>query len=111
MASTTATTTTTMANNHTNDEEERRTKRRKRQKKKMSRVLCTIYGLDHSKHFQEVSLSSLSSSSSSTSSESGPLDLSTIGENLEQNIYAEKKRGWALFAKDLGGVYRRFIDR
>ena len=108
MASTTTTTTTT--NEYTN-EDKRTIKRRKRQKKKMTKILNTIWGLDNSKHFQEVSDSYFSTSSPSASPESGPLDLTTMGQNLEHNLYSNTKTGWTIFAKDLGGVYRRFIDR
>jgi len=111
MASTSTTTTTTMTNDNTNEEETRKAKRHKRQKKKMSKILTSIWGLDHSKHFQKVSDSDFDTSSPSTSSESGPFDLTTIGQNLEHDSYAERKKGWIFFAKDLGGVYRRFIDR
>jgi hypothetical protein len=79
--------------------------KRKRQKKKMTKILSKAWGLDRADPFQELEDKDVMAVGGS-----GPMDLTSIGQNLEKGVYQHGRRGWEQFACDLGGIYNRFIS-
>jgi len=103
-------TVTTTAEKRTEEDEERQAKRRRRQKKKMTKILSMLWGLDNSEHFQEVSDEHFTGLTTEAY-KSGPLDLTTMGRDLERGVYTKTIDlvEWKHFARDLVAVYDRFI--
>lgn len=81
--------------------DEKEVKRRK-QLKKMTKILSRAWDLPHSDPFQE---------SNKTSSADNVFDLAGIGANLDKGIYKLGRSHWEHFARDIGGVYNRHIER
>lgn len=78
-------------------------KKRRKQAKKMGKILATVWNLKGSEGFQEER--------HATSKEERVLDLATIGQKLDAKKYRLGRHGWEDFARDLGGVYNRHIQR
>lgn len=97
------------------DEEEIRRAKAKKQEKKMTKILSKAWSLDRAETFQEVSKDDIRISSTvgvghdDSPSNSSPVDLSTIGQNLESGVYQLGRKGWETFAAELGLVYNQFI--
>jgi len=79
--------------------------KRKRQKKKMTKILSKAWGLDHADPFQEMEDDEIKALTTGNS----PMDLTSIGHNLEKGVYQHGRKGWEQFACDLGGIYNRYI--
>ena len=79
-------------------------KKRRKQAKKMGKILAVAWSFQGgNSHFQEAH--------GVTSPKGDVLDLSTIGQKLDENQYKLGRHGWEDFARDLGGVYNRHIHR
>ena len=85
---------------HAVDEKE---KKRRKQANKMGKMLSKVWALKGSDAFQEERYA--------TSKEGHVLDLTTIGQRIDENKYRLGRHGWEDFARDLGGVYNRHIQR
>jgi hypothetical protein len=81
--------------------------KRKRQKKKMTKILSKAWGLDKADPFQEMAEED--EKMMVLEGSGGPMDLTSIGQNLEKGVYQHGRKGWEQFACDLGGIYNRFI--
>ena len=78
--------------------------KRKRQKKKMTKILSKAWSIDRAEPFQEVDDDQVL-----VLGGEGPMDLTTMGQGLENSVYQLGRKGWEQFACDLGGIYNRFI--
>lgn len=76
----------------------------KRQKKKMTKVLSKAWSIERAEPFQEVEDDQVEAVGGE-----GPLDLTTMGQSLDKKFYVLGRKGWEHFARDLGGIYNRFI--
>ena len=76
--------------------------KRKKQQRKMTKLLSKAWSLDRADPFQEVTTTDSTQAAT-------PLDLTTMGQNLDGGLYSNGKAGWQLFAGHLGAVYNRFI--
>ena len=85
-----------MADTATKEEKE---KKRRKQLKRMGKILARAWELDEA--FQE----------DPKSSPDHVLDLTSIGQKIDQKAYRLGRHGWEDFACDLGGVYNRHIHR
>ncbi len=87
------------------EKEELRKTKLKKQEKKMTKILSKAWSLDNAETFQEVR------NTGNTSSTGIPhnIDLSTIGQNLENGAYPLGRKGWETFAAELGFVYNQFL--
>jgi hypothetical protein len=82
-------------------EKEEKEKRRKKQAKRMGKVLARAWQLDDSEDFQDGSAGS-----------TAVLCLTAIGKKIDAaEEYRLGRHGWEDFARDLGGVYNRHIQR
>ena len=84
----------------TMDKEELRKLKLNKQEKRMTKILSKAWSLEHAEPFQEVTIDSTDSDS---------LDLSTIGQKLDNGEYPLGRKGWETFAAHLGFVYNQFI--
>jgi hypothetical protein len=93
------------------NKEEIRKMKLKKQEKKMTKVLSKAWSLDGADLFQEaVAVSADSNANASNSSTAGiRLDLSTVGQHLDNGEYSLGRKGWEAFAAELGYVYNQFI--
>ena len=82
--------------------DEKEVKQRK-QVKKMTKILSRAWELPDSGPFQECS--------TKTSSAEAVFDLASLGQNLDEGVYKLGRSGWEHFARDIGGVYNRHIER
>ena len=62
--------------------------------------------MDHADPFQEVEDDQVLAIGGER-----PVDLTTMGQRLDKKSYQLGRKGWEEFAKDLGGIYNRFIIR
>ncbi len=85
------------------EKEDVRKAKAKKQEKKMSKILSKAWALDRSDTFQQVA--------SAPSSVTPPIDLQSVGDNLEKGAYPLGRKGWEKFAGDIGFVYNQFIVR
>jgi hypothetical protein len=76
--------------------------KRRKQLKKMTKILAQAWDLPSAEPFQECN---------TTSSEDNVFDLASIGQNLDRAIYRLGRSGWEHFARDIGGVYNRHLER
>lgn len=76
----------------------------KKQEKRMSKILSKAWVLDRAETFQQVT-------SSPSTSAITPIDLQSVGDNLERSGYPVGRKGWEKFAGDIGFVYNQFILR
>lgn len=81
--------------------DEKEMKRRK-QLKKMTKILSKAWELPDGEPFQECS---------KKSSPENAFDLGAVGDNLDKAVYKLGRSGWVQFARDMGGVYNRHIQR
>ena len=92
--------------------EEIRKLKRKKQEKKMTKILSRAWGLERAEFFQDASSTTTTSSSSNADTASSAfIDLSVVGQKLENGDYPLGKKGWETFAAELGFVYNQFILR
>jgi len=95
-------------NDHDGEEEEDRDAKKQRQKKKMTKILIKAWNMDDDNpfiHAQELSPSDMEHH------KTGPMNLSSMGEKLDNGVYEFGTTGWENFALDLSWIYRRFIMR
>ena len=85
---------------HAPDDKE---KRRRKQANRLGKILSKVWALQGSEAFQEER--------HATSKEGHVLDLTTIGQKIDEKKYRLGRHGWEDFARDLGGVYNRHIKR
>ena len=85
---------------HAPDEKE---KKRRKQSNRLGKILSKVWALKDSDFFQEERHAS--------SPEGHVLDLTTIGQKIDEQKYRLGRHGWEDFARDLGGVYNRHIKR
>jgi hypothetical protein len=78
-------------------------KRRRKQAKRMEKILAKVWTLKGSEAFQEEK--------HAVSKEGHALDLTTIGQKIDNHHYRLGRHGWEDFARDLGGVYNRHLQR
>jgi Fe-S cluster biosynthesis and repair protein YggX len=84
-------------------EKEEKEKRRKKQAKRMGKVLARAWQLDDSEDFQD---------DSGSGGSTAVLCLTAIGKKIDaEGEYRLGRHGWEDFARDLGGVYNRHIQR
>ncbi|KAI2489836.1 DDT domain [Fragilaria crotonensis] len=76
--------------------------KRRKQVKKMTKILSRAWDLPNSDPFQECAKKSTAED---------VFDLASLGENLDTGIYKYGRSGWEKFARDIGGVYNRHIER
>jgi hypothetical protein len=81
--------------------DEKEVKRRK-QVKKMTKILARAWELPDADPFQECSKKSTAED---------VFDLASLGQNLDEGVYKLGRSGWEHFARDIGGVYNRHIER
>jgi hypothetical protein len=79
----------------------------KRQQKKMTKILSKAWTIEHADPFQECEDDQVLAVRGP--SYGGPMDLTSMGKNLDKKAYPLGRKGWEQFARDLGGVYCRFI--
>jgi len=85
---------------HAGDEKE---KKRRKQQQKLGKMLAKVWNLKGSEAFQEER--------HATSKEGHVLDLTTIGQKIDENKYRLGRHGWEDFARDVGGVFNRHIQK
>jgi len=85
---------------HAVDEKE---KKRRKQQQKLGKMLAKVWNLKGSEAFQEER--------HATSKEGHVLDLTTIGQKIDENKYRLGRHGWEDFARDVGGVFNRHIQK
>ena len=78
--------------------------KRKKQKKKMTKILSKAWQLERAEPFQEVDDDQVIDVGGD-----GPMDLTSMGKNLDKDVYHLGRKGWEQFAADLGFIYNRFI--
>jgi len=76
--------------------------KKQKHKRKMTKIMGKIWNFPSSDLFHESNLAS---------SSSRPLDLGTVGQNLDDNLYQHGRKGWEKFAYDIGGVFKTHISR
>jgi hypothetical protein len=81
--------------------DEKEVKRRK-QIKKMTKILARAWELPNGEPFQECTKESTTEN---------VFDLASLGQNLDEGVYKFGRSGWEQFARDIGGVYNRHIER
>lgn len=84
------------------DENDKEAIKKNKQRRKMTKILSKAWNFESASPFRQDKLSSTSSQ---------PLDLQIIGQKLDEGGYENGRRGWEMFARDLGGVYHRHILR
>ena len=82
-------------------EDEKESKRRK-QVKKMTKILARAWEMPNGEPFQECD---------KISTVEDVFDLASLGQNLDEGVYQLGRSGWEKFARDIGGVYNRHIQR
>ena len=87
--------------------EEIRKMKRKKQEKKMTKILSKSWGLERAEIFHDASTAMAADGSGSTFS----IDLSVVGQKLENEDYPLGRKGWETFAAELGFVYNQFLMR
>ena len=78
----------------------------RRQQKKMIKILSKAWQIDHADPFQEVEDDQVLAVGGGGG---GPMDLTTMGQSLDKKAYPLGRKGWEQFARELGGIYNRFI--
>lgn len=76
--------------------------KRRKQVKKMTKILSRAWDLPNSDPFQECTKNSTAED---------VFDLASLGGNLDSGVYKCSRSGWEKFARDIGGVYNRHIER
>lgn len=86
------------------DVDQQRELKRKKQIKKMTKVLSKAWSIDRADPFQEVQDPKQFGECDS------PIDLTSMGQTLDNGTYPAGKAGWEKFSEHLGGIYNRFIS-
>jgi hypothetical protein len=85
-----------MEEQHEEQHDQNKEKKRKKQLKRMTKMVAKAWELNHSEPFQE---------------DPHLLSLSAVGQKIDEGGYGHGRHGWEDFARDIGGVYNRHIDR
>ena len=81
-----------------NDQEAKKQKH----KRKMTKIMGKIWAFPGADKFHK---------DKTLSTSSRPLDLETVGQNLDDDVYQHGRRGWEKFAFDIGAVFNTHISR
>jgi hypothetical protein len=89
------------AKHHHQQHDAEKEKKRQKALKRMSKMVTKAWQIDGSEPFQ----------SAKKSSPDHVICLTALGQKVDQQSYGGGRHGWEDFARDIGGIYKRHIQR